>query len=304
MPFEETITLIPDNQDLKSVRVSGVPIKDKKNRILKMVGVDLDITRQKKTSIEIDTLNRELQKKNRELEGLNAELKTFNRVASQDYKETLKILYTNLEYLASTEARRLGDSAKANIRRAQAAIQRMKLLTDDITAYLQLYEIGITKSMIDPNAILRDVISGMEKKLLETNGMIELTRLPSLYADPFLFSILVKNFFDNALKFRKVLVAPIIKIIYSRADEINNIRGALKNTPYTIISISDNGIGIPEADIEKIFDLFFGAHDRKYPGSRIGLAICKKIMSMHGGFISVESSPGVGTTFINYFPEQ
>jgi len=304
IPFEETITLLPDNQDLKSVRVRGAPIKDKKKRIIKMVGVDLDITLQKKTAFEIDILNDELLKKNRELEGLNAELKTFNRVTSHDFKETLKILYTNLEYIASTEARRLGDSARANIRRAQAAIQRMKLLTGDITAYLQLYEIGITKTIIDPNPILKDVISGMEKKLQETNGMVELTMLPALHADPFLFSLLLKNLIENAIKFRKLIVAPLIKIIYSRADEINNIPGALKNTPHTIISISDNGMGIPEADIEKVFDLFFRAHDQKYSGSGIGLAICKKIMTMHGGFITAESSPGAGTTFISYFPEK
>jgi PAS domain S-box-containing protein len=303
-PFEEIITLVPENMDKKFVRIKGSPIKDKKKHIVKMVGVDLDITEHLKSAQDVAQLNKKLQERHKELETLNSELKTFNNITSSDYKDTLQLLYTNLEYIATTEARRLGDSAKANIRRAQAAIQRMKLLTSDITGYLQLYEIGVNKTLIDPNSILKDVITGMNKKILEANASIELTTLPYLHADPFLFSLLVKHLLDNAIKFRRVVPGTVIKIKYSRADEINNIPGAMADRPHTIISISDNGLGIPEDNTERVFELFFRIHGKQYPGSGIGLAICKKIMAMHQGLISAESTTGAGTTFICYFPEE
>ena len=84
---------------------------------------------------------------------------------------------------------------------------------------------------------------------------------------------------------------------------MNAVEEAIKNIRYTIISVFDNGIGFPEEHSEKLFEIFFRVESRgKYKGSGIGLAVCKKIMSMHGGFIIAESSLSVGSTFSCYFP--
>jgi PAS domain S-box-containing protein len=301
--FEETITLLPLRQEKKIVKIKAVAIKNKKNQPVKMIGVDLDITSQVKTSEEIAELNKMLLARNDDLQTLNSELKTFNIVTSHDYKETIQTLYTNLEYIVSKEGRNLSDTSRANIRRAQVAIQRMKLLTDDINGYLQLYEIGVNKTLVSLNDILRDALSRMKGKIEQAGATIESADLPQLYADPFLLSRLLACLIDNAIKFRKVIVPLLIKIKYSQADEINAVPEAVKDTPYTIISVSDNGIGFNEEQSDKIFELFFRLHDKSiYKGSGIGLAICKKIMAMHGGFITAEGRPANGATFNCYFP--
>ncbi len=303
-PFEEIITLLPENGPPKKVRIKAIVMHDAKKQPAKIIGVDLDITEQIKAADAIKDLNRDLLARNNELQSLNAELKTFNTITASDYKETLQILYTNLEYIASHDGRRLGDTSKANIRRAQSAIQRMKLLTDDINRYLQLYEIGISKSLIDPNIIIDNLISSSQKKIEQQSASFQLSVLPALYADPYLFSQLIAQLIDNSLKFRKLSSPPVIRIRYSRADEMNAVPAALKNIPYTIISVNDNGLGFRDEVGEKIFELFFRATESKIKGSGIGLAACKKIMAMHNGFITAESIPGTGSTFNCYFPDQ
>jgi PAS domain S-box-containing protein len=301
--FEQIITLLPEEEERKIVKIKAIAIKDKKKRPVRIIGVDLDVTHQVRAADEINELNRILTWKNKDLEMLNNELKTFNTVASRDYKETLQTLYTNLEYIVSNDARNLSDTSKANIRRAQAAIQKMKLLTEDINAYLRLYDLGINKTLIDPNSIVAEVLSRIKGKIEQAGATIEVTNLPSIYADPLLFSMLIGHLIDNALKFRKLVVPISIKVRYSQADEMNAVEEAIKNIPYTIISVFDNGIGFPEEDSEKLFDIFFRLENRgRYKGSGIGLAVCKKIMSMHGGFIIAESLPSIGATFSCYFP--
>jgi signal transduction histidine kinase len=230
-------------------------------------------------------------------------LRSFNSVIATDYKETLQSLYTSLEFLISKEVALLSDASKANIRRSQAAIQRMKLLTEDINGFLRLYEIGVHPTLIDPNTILGNVLSKMERKLEQSNAEIDAVKLPSLYADPLLISWLFTNLLDNSIKFRKMVASPVIRIRFSRADEMNVITSATKNVKYVIISISDNGIGFTDTQAERIFELFYRIQDKTYyRGSGTGLTICKKIMEMHGGFITAEGFPARGATFNCYFP--
>src|SRR5258706_2231689 len=252
---------------------------------------------------EMAKLNSTLLEKNKELEILASELTTINSVASTEYRETIQRLYTNLEYIVSSDGRAMSDTSKANIRRAQAAIQRMKLMSDDINSFLHLCSIGINKSLVNPNAILGNVISGMKGKIEQANAHIESAHLPELLADPLLLSFLFTRLLENSIKFRKLVVPPLIKIKYSEADEMNVISTAKKDTKYTIISISDNGIGLNADDADKIFDLFYTVHEKiRYKGSGIGLSACKKIMAMHGGFIIADGLPAQGTTISCYFP--
>jgi signal transduction histidine kinase len=168
---------------------------------------------------------------------------------------------------------------------------------------LRLYDLGINKTLIDPNNIVTEVLFRMKGKIEQAGATVEVDTLPPLYADPLLFSILITHLLDNALKFRKLIVSSNIKVKYSQADEMNTVEEAIKNMPYTIITVFDNGIGFPEEESERLFDLFFRLENRgRYRGSGIGLAVCKKIMTMHAGFISAESTISVGTTFSCYFP--
>ena len=301
--FEEIISLMPAGGEKKIVKVKAIVSRDEKNNPVKVIGVDHDITNQVVSGEQIDKLNKSVIKKNKDLEALNRDLKTFNSVISHDFRETLQVLYTNLEYITSTEARNLGDSSKANIRRAQSAIQKMKLLTNDINRYLQLYDIGINPEIIDPNEIVNNLVSGLKGKLEENNSHIEIFESIPLLADPLLLSILMNELIDNSIKFRKQVGSTVIRIKYSQADELNSISGAQTDQPYAIISVSDNGIGFDDSDSERIFEPFVRlAEKSRHKGSGLGLAICKKIMAMHDGLMTAEATLANGATINCYFP--
>ncbi|RYF96951.1 MAG: PAS domain S-box protein [Chitinophagaceae bacterium] len=300
-PFEETFTLITRGHQSKFIKSKAIAFRDKHNKPVKMIGVDLDITAQVKSAQEITELNKTLLLRNRDLQSMNTELRTFNRITANDYRETLQILYTNLEYIASKDARNLADSSRGNIRKAQGAIQKMKLLTEDINTYLGLYETDIDKTSVDPNRLVAHLLETMNPKLEQAMGQVTLDPLPELNADSRLFVQLMQHILDNALKFRKQGAAPNISITSTYMPNLN-IPGTMDEQGYTVISVKDNGIGITEEETEKIFDLFYRVHPKsQYRGSGIGLAVCRKIMTMHGGFIKAESTSDAGTTISCFF---
>ena len=301
-PLEETLR-IKSNGAIKTLKIKAASLKNENGEIEKMLGVDMDITSTQQSEEKIMELNSSLSLMNQELSSLNAELKNFSSITANNYSEALRQVYINLETIVTNDARTLSDSGRANLRRAQSAIQKMKLLTNDISNYLQFYDLGIQKQMINPNSIIKNVISAMQGKIEDAQAMIQTTELPSFPADPLLFSHLMTNLLDNAIKFRKLVVEPVIKIHYSHADELNAMPKAANNTGYIIIIVSDNGLGFQQEEMEKMFELFHQLPDQgKHKGSGMGLAICKKIIEMHGGFISAEGERARGASFQCYFP--
>lgn len=301
-PLEETLR-IKLNGTIKTLKIKAAPLKNERGEIEKTLGVDMDITSAQRSEEKILELNKSLSSMNKELSSLNAELKNFNSIAANNYSEVLRQVYIHLETIVTTDARTLSDSSRANLRRAQSAIQRMKLLTNDITNYLQLYDIGVNKQMIDPNGIIETVLSGMNGKIEDAQATINAAVIPAFPADPLLFSHLITNLVDNAIKFRKPAVDPVIKIHYSNGGELNAISKAETNSHYMIIIVSDNGIGFQHEDLDKMFELFYQLPTQgKHKGSGMGLAICKKIMKMHGGFIAAEAATAGGASFQCHFP--
>ena len=263
-----------------------------------------DLTGSKHAEASLMLLNRSLSSKNQELLALGSELKTFNTIAANDYNETLKNLYTCLEFIVSNDARNLSDAGKANLRRAQAAIQKMKLLTEDIIAYSNIHT-EEQLSRIDLNEVLVNVANTMTEKIRENQVTIVYSNLPNINGYPLLVTILFNHLIDNAIKFRKDEKHPVITITYHKAEgsDINH-PAALKDVRYDVIAVVDNGIGFDAEEHDKIFTMFYRAKTKsKTKGSGIGLAICKKIMDLHKGFITSECNPEC-TTFLCYFPER
>jgi PAS domain S-box-containing protein len=300
--FENTFYIVANGGEKKKIKMRAIVITDNENNPVKMIGVNMIISVPEHTHSGISGLKEESPSSNQEQIDRINELKLLNTITTVHYRETFQVLYTNLEYIISHEGRKLTDPSRANIRRAQSAIQRLKLLTEDINNYLQLYEIGAYKALIDPNEILNDLIESIQGKLVHVNATINMVKLPIIKADPYLFSQLMSRLLDNAIKFRNLLTPLVIKIKYAQVDEINAVPGALKNTPYVIISISDNGIGFDPENADRIFELFFKLDHSKAAGSGIGLAACKRIMMMHQGFIIAEGTAAHGATISCYFP--
>jgi signal transduction histidine kinase len=300
-PLVAVIDIISDGS-VRVLKVKSEPFRNENGEIEKVLGVDMDITDIQHSEQKIVELNRSLYAANKDLNVLNSELRNFNSIAANNYAETLRQVYIHLETIVTADAGNLSNSSRANLRRAQAAVQKMKLLTNDINHYLELYDAGVKKELIDPNRILTEVKEKMQRKVEDSNATINIAQLPELFADPKLFSKLMVHIIDNSIKFKKPDADPVINIAYSLIAETNSNQKAQENTAYTILTVSDNGIGFKEGQNEKIFDLFTQLDGGKHKGSGIGLAICKKLMEMHGGFIKAESDAGKGSSIHCYFP--
>jgi PAS domain S-box-containing protein len=288
------------------LRVRGkVFERNSSGRPVSAVHISQNITLQKTSAIEIQELNKTLVKRNRELAFLNSELNTFNTVTANDYGETLRHIYLNLEVIISSDAKNLSHSGRANLRRAQAGIQKLNLLTDDLKSYGRLQEIGAKEEHVDMEEILRNVLQSFENQLQEFGTGVERKPLPVVQGYPSLISLLFHHLIDNAIKFQKDGAEHKIRInCWEFVDgKLLEIEQASPLLQYHVITVSDNGIGFPAEEAQKIFDIFYRLHPRnKYRGSGIGLSICRKIMEMHGGFIIAESVREEGASFHCYFP--
>jgi PAS domain S-box-containing protein len=261
-----------------------------------------DITSRKLAELKIAELNNALLKQNREMEMINSELQTFNNLAANDYDRTLRHLYTSLEFITSHDGHKLSNEGKANIRRAQAAIQKMKLLTDDIIAFSRLYTLDGDALPVDLNEVIKNVLADLQQQVQDTNAKTAYSWMPVVKGSKALLQLLFYHLISNALKFRKENVRPVIEIKAGRQQPDGSANG-VANRAYHVITITDNGIGFDEEHLEKIFSMFYKVHEKgKYKGSGIGLAVCKKIMAIHEGFINAASVPGHETSFTCLFP--
>jgi PAS domain S-box-containing protein len=276
--------------------------RNKNGEVEKIVGITTDIQKEKLAEEEVKKLNRQVFKNNQELKSLNAELESISRLTAGEYRETFQIMYTCLEYIATKDAEKFSNTGKANLRRAQSYVQKLRLITHDISAYLQLNKLNAKSNFVDLNRVVNNAMNGLTNN--EVRISLQTARLPSINGDQLLLSLLFKNLLENAIKFRKGDQPATIKIHYLKADEINFHPLALRDTGYHIISVTDNGIGFEKEHAEKIFRIFYRIHDHQYRGAGMGLTVSKKIMELHGGFIEAESNPGEGATFTCYFPEE
>ena len=277
--FEDRNTIFKRNRN-------GVPIQK--------MGISHDITDRKAADLQIKLLNESLSDKNRELETANNELKTFTSIASYDYQDILKTLYTNLEFIILKDGTNLSNTGKGNLRKAQTAIQKMKLLTDDIVALSKIQLPESNPSRVDLNDILKSVVNELADRITEAQATVVIGTLPTINGYSFLLKLYFYHLLDNAVKFHTTIKTPTINI----SNTVQTMdSGALQNH----ISITDNGIGFPQDEAEKIFRMFYKLHDKEYKGSGIGLTICRKIARIHKGEITANGVDGKGAVFNTYF---
>ena len=272
-----------------------------------LIVIFYDLQHEKETEQGLQESNRSLFAANKELKSLNAELKTFANIAASNYSETLRHLYINLEMIVTNDARNLSNSGRANLRRAQGAIQKMKLTTDDLLSFSRLHEVGIKENNVDLKAILEKIIEDFRKQPGHSLIVINCDHLPFVNGYPLLLSLLFHHLVDNAIKFRKKDNDHIVNVTCKESISGNDIayEATDKNLKYHVISVEDNGIGFPQTESQKIFEMFSRLNEKgKYRGSGAGLALCKKIMEMHGGFITAEGIPDEGASFHCFFPFQ
>jgi signal transduction histidine kinase len=260
-----------------------------------------DEVRERKASEEkVKELNYQLLDNIARLESTNKELDRVVFMASHDLQEPLRKMMIFSDRLFSRYGAMLDEDGKNDIAKIQMEAVRMRKLIEDILTFSKMSV--ETNSLVhsDMNMLLQDVLNGMEDLILEKSAKLIVDELPHLYVNPGLIRPLFFNLLSNALKYSKPDVKPVITI---RA-QLNIIEEESANgNSYCRIFVEDNGIGFEQQYSEQIFGMFKRLHDKnKYEGTGIGLAICKKIVEEHNGFISVISKVDEGSTFIVSFP--
>jgi light-regulated signal transduction histidine kinase (bacteriophytochrome) len=186
-----------------------------------------------------------------------------------------------------------------------AATDNMRMLIDNLLEFSRTSRISEPFVKTDLNNIVSDVIADLELKIEETSTSITSDTLPVIDAIPVQMRQLFTNLFTNAIKFKGEDSTPKIEIrCYELSDEEKEYNHLRQNSVYYKIIVKDYGIGFEPEFSMKIFQIFQRLHGKaEYPGSGIGLAICKKIVDNHSGRIFAQSEPGKGAEFITILPE-
>ena len=271
---------------------------------LKAINKSLEIEVKDRLASEekIKELNKQLLKNIEQLESTNKELDQFAFVASHDLQEPLRKIKIFSNRIAFKYANNLDDEGKQLIDKVQSSCERMQNLINDVLSFSKIGGENHSLTYTDINDVLKDVLSDMDIQIQEKNAQIIIDPIPKLFVYPSLIKLLFENIINNAIKYSRQSVPPLIKITVK--DELS------KNTPdnlaikkYCRINIQDNGIGFEQKYAEQIFKMFQRLHgNSEYIGTGIGLAICKKIIEEHKGYISAKSVVNEGTMFTLSFP--
>ncbi len=293
----------------------AIPQKDEQGNIQMWIGSSTDIQEQKdfvqeleekvtKRTESLNYANLILKQTVTELEQTNTELASFNYIASHDLQEPMRKIIAFSKRIEDLEHGNLSEASNDYFNRIILAASRMQSLIDAFLSYSQTSNIRASFEPTDFNRVYQEVKADFADKLEYKKISLESQPLPVLMSIPIQINQLFTNLIGNAIKYNRTGVHSIIEVI---AEEVVGrelfFEGVDTTAFYWKISVRDNGIGFDQLYENQIFELFQRLHSRQeYPGTGIGLAICKKIMRNHRGFISAKGQVGSGSVFSMYFP--
>ncbi len=259
-----------------------------------------------KTQVEAENAQRraaeaKLREAVQDLQRSNAELEQFAYVASHDLQEPLRAVAGCVQVLQKRYGGKLDARADQFIEHAVSGAQRMQNLINDLLAYSRVGTHGKPFEDVALDKIADYALQNLSERIKETGVIVTRDALPQVWGDGGQLELVLQNLVSNALKFRGE-TEPQVHIGYQLRRALrpvgNDGATALSDEAQHVISVRDNGLGIEPQYFQRIFVMFQRLHTRtEFPGTGIGLAICKKIVERHGGSIGVESVPGEGATF-------
>lgn len=262
----------------KSLMVHHLPIKDEEGMVIYGMVMIFDITYMKKIQVELETQAKELKRSNEELE-------RFAYVASHDLQGPLRTIASYLQLFESKYRGHIDTQADEFINFSVSGAKRMQALIHDLLNYSRITSKPKPFRMVNTRDLVAAVVQSLKSAIDAKQAEVTLGELPELMGEGSQLTQLFQNLIDNAIKF-------------SNAERPRVEIKARDHGSTWLFSVSDNGIGIRDEFKDRIFEIFQRLHtDAEYPGTGIGLAICKKIVSLHNGTIWVESKIGEGTTF-------
>jgi PAS domain S-box-containing protein len=281
------------------VEGSSTPIRDTTGAILGSVLALRDVRERRRVEMEREKLVAELARSNAELDRLatdlatrardlgrtNADLEQFAYVASHDLQEPLRTVVSYLQLLERQYRAKLDERGQEFLGYAVEGGKRMSALINDLLDFSRVGRQAHALETTDADAALSGALANLENVIAESRAVVTHERLPVVTADAGLLVQLFQNLIGNAIKFRGTATPRIDIRVKEEPGEL-------------VFAVQDNGIGIEPEYFERIFVIFQRLHGREdYPGTGIGLALCKRIVQHHGGRIWVESTPGRGATF-------
>lgn len=241
---------------------------------------------------QIRQSNEELQERAAELAKVNAQLEQFAYVASHDLQEPLRMVTSYLQLVEKRYKDQLDADAEEFIGYAVDGAARMKRMINDLLAYSRVTTRGQPLEPTNAENALAHALSNLEVVIKDNNALITQDPLPIVMADGTQLMLVFQNLIENAIKFHADRQPHIHISAEHREDE-------------WLFSVQDNGIGIAPEFSERVFAIFSRLHPHtKYPGTGIGLAICKRVLERHGGRIWFESQLGEGATFYFTIPSE
>lgn len=266
------------------VNTTIVPFMDSTDNPEQFIAVRYEITERKLAEEQLKIYAKKLEVSNQELQD-------FASVAAHDLQEPLRKIQSFADRVKIKAKDSIPEDALDYLNRVQASANRMQILINDLLTYSRVTTKANPFSLISIEKVIQEVCSDLEVRLEQTKGRITLGDLPMLEADSTQMHQLFLNLLNNALKFHKPGIGPLVSIT-------SEVIG-----PNCRIYIKDNGIGFDEKYLDRIFTIFQRLHGRhEYEGTGIGLAVCRKIVNRHGGFITAKSHIAEGSTFIITLP--
>ena len=254
------------------------PFRDARGIIRGCIGIALDITERQESEEKLKQLANELMRSNRELD-------LFAHIISHDLQEPLRMVTCYLKLLSERYRGKLEKPADEFISFAVDGAERMKELISDLLAFSRVGSRPSQFSRVNSEESVKQALKNLKFAVEESKARIEWHDLPTVSADPLQLTQVFQNLFSNAIKFC-IGKPPEVRV------EAREVEGGWN------VTVADNGIGFSMDNAERVFDIFQRLNGRnEFPGTGVGLAICKRIIERHGGRIWVDSEPGKGSQF-------
>jgi light-regulated signal transduction histidine kinase (bacteriophytochrome) len=251
---------------------------------------------------QVKDLNRRLVENIDRLESANKELDAFAFMASHDLQEPLRKINTFTDILAYKLGPGIDAESAKYLKSIQNAASRMQLLIKDLLTFSKISSEKETPVDCDLSQVVAEALKDLEFKIEEKNAKIEVDKLPSIPGNHTLLRSLFLNLIENAIKYSRRDIPPVISIKYISKHERGRSADGHAGK-FCRVTVTDNGIGFEQKYAEHIFSMFRRLHSlNEFEGTGIGLAICKKIVEKHNGYISAYSDVNKGSTFIISLP--
>lgn len=294
-PWELTFPLRSRHGHYRWFLTKVFPLKNGEGKVTRWIGSNTDITEQKQAE---EILEQRVRERTLELERRNKELEQFTYVSHHDLQEPIRKIQVFSDMIRADSYERLNDSSKRILDKIANSAKRMSLALKDVLDYASLEKPEEIRP-VDLNEVLADVRADLELVISEKQAVIQTDRLPTLQAIPQQMHQLFYNLINNSLKFAKPDLPPVVDIRCARLSgpDLTIWPELDQSRAYYRLDLQDNGIGIDPDQSHRIFSLFQRLHSREaYPGTGIGLSLCKKVVENHRGTIWAEGRKGEGAT--------